>query len=306
MARPVWEGHLRLSLVTCPVVLFKATSEGEGVHFHLLHPESHNRVKQVWKDPTLPEGEQEVARSELLHGYELERGQYVLIENDDLKSVRLESTKTIQIERFVDVQSIDRLYWGQSYFMAPSGKKDLQEPFAVIRDAMIKAGRIALGRVVMAGRERVVAVEPRHGGLLLTSLHAHDEVRSDNEVFEGLEELRSDPAMVEIAEAIIAKQAGAFDPSEFHDRYAEALRELVERKSATATVEAEDEPAVESNVVDLMAALRRSLQAGDAAKPAPGPQRESKAKPKRVAQTGPKREEKAAPKPVARSRRKAS
>lgn len=267
MVRPVWEGHIRLSLVTCPVALYKATSEGEGVHFHLLHPQSHNRVKQAWKDPTLPEGEQEVPRGELLHGFEVERGQYVIIEDADIKSIRLESTKTIQIERFVDAASIDRLYWDQPYFMAPSGKKDLQEPFAVIRDAMEKAGKIALGRVVMGGRERIVAVEPRHGGLLLSTLHAHGEVRADSDVFSGLESLHADPQMVEIAEAIIGKQAGVFDPSEFHDRYAEALKALVEEKAGSATVHAPAEDEAPSNVVDLMDALRRSLKG--AGEPAP-------------------------------------
>ena len=285
MARPVWEGHLRLSLVTCPVSLFKATSEGEGVHFHLLHPQSHNRVKQAWKDPTLPEGEQEVPRSQLLHGFELERGQYVIIDDEDLKSVRLESTKTIQIERFVDAVSIDRLYWDQPYFVAPANKKEFQEPFAVIRDAMTKTGKIALGRVVMTGRERVVAIEPRNGGLLLSTLHSFDEVRADGEVFEGLEELRADPQMVEIAEAIIGKQGGAFDPSEFHDRYAEALRKLVEEKAGSATVHPDAEPEPESNVVDLMEALRRSLRGQGAEEPAkaapakPAPAKPAPAKP---------------------------
>ncbi len=285
MARPVWEGHLRLSLVTCPVALFKATTEGATVHLHLLHPESHNRVKQAWKDPTLPDGEQEVPRGELLHGYELEHGRYVIVEDTDLKSVRLESTKTIQIERFVDVASIDRLYWDQPYFMAPTGKSDMQEPFAVIRDAMAQAGRVALGRVVMTGRERTVAIEPRHGGLLLTTLHSHDEVRQDTEVFEGLEDLRADPSMIEIAQAIIGKQEGAFEPESFHDRYAEALKELIERKAAGATVTADAEPPPESNVVDLMAALRASLKGPDgsvdkpaAAKAAPKPAAKAAAK----------------------------
>ena len=260
MPRPVWEGHLRLSLVTCPVSLFKATSEGEGVHFHLLHPKSHNRVKQTWRDPSLPPAEQEAARSALLHGYELDKGHYVIIEDEDLKSVKLESTKTIQIERFVDAASIDRLYWDQPYYMTPSGKKDLQEPFAVIRDAMQQAGKVAIGRVVMTGRERVVALEPRHGGLVMTTLRSHDEVRADAEVFEGLEELKADPQMIEIAQAIIGKQVGPFDPAAFHDRYADALRELVQQKAGSAIVATEAEAAPPSNVVDLMDALKRSLK----------------------------------------------
>lgn len=281
MPRPVWEGHIRLSLVTCPVALFKATSEGVGVHFHLLHPKSQNRVKQAWKDPALPLGEQEVPRGELLHGYEVEKGQYVLIDDDDLKSVRLESTRTIQIERFVDASTIDRLYWDQPYFMAPSGKKDLQEPFAVIRDAMIQAGRVALGRVVMGGRERIVAIEPRHGGLLLSTLHARDEVLADPEVFGDLEGFKSDPEMVEIARAIIRKQEGPFDPSAFNDRYSEALRQLVERKAGTSTVSPAATAEPETNVVDLMEALRRSLKGegpkGDAGTKGPAAKAATKA-----------------------------
>jgi DNA end-binding protein Ku len=272
MARPVWEGHLRLSLVTFPVALYKATTEEVTVHLHLLHPATHNRVKQAWKDPSLPEGKQEIARGELLHGYELEKGRYVIVEDADLKSVRLESTKTIQIERFVDASSIDRLYWDQSYYMAPSGKKDLQEPFAVIRDAMGQAGRVALGRVVMTGRERTVAIEPRGEGMLLTTLRAYDEVLPEAEVFAGLEGLHGDPEMIEIAQAIIGKHEGAFEPKTFHDRYADALRELVERKAGNATVRAEAEPAEASNVVDLMAALRSSLL-GSSAPAAPKPVR---------------------------------
>ncbi|GAC1347130.1 MAG: Ku protein [Acetobacteraceae bacterium] len=269
-SRPVWEGHLRLSLVTCPVALHKATSEGEGVHFHLLHPESHNRVKQAWKDPSLPEGKQEIARSELLHGYEVEKGKYVLIEDEDIKSIRLESTKTIQIERFVDANSIDRLYWDVPYYMVPAGRPELLEPFAVIRDAMQKAGRVAIGRVVMTGRERIVAIEVRNKGLLLSTLHARDEVRSDAEVYGAIPDLVPDGQMVEIAEAIIAKQEGEFDPSAFGDRYAEALRELVRQKSGGA-ISAPERAEPESNVIDLMEALRRSLR-GQADDPAPAKQ----------------------------------
>ncbi len=260
-SRPVWDGHLRLSLVTCPVSLFKATSEGEGVHSHLLHPESHNRVKQAWKDPSLPEGEQEVPRAELLHGYEVEKGKYVIIEDEDIKSVKLESTKTIQIERFVDAETIDRVYWDTPYYMVPSGKKELMEPFAVIREAMQGAGRIAIGRVVMTGRERVVAIEVRGRGLLLSTLHAQDEVRSDAELFDSIPDGKPDKQMVEIAEAIIGKQEGLFEPSEFHDRYAEALKQLVVEKSQGAVID-RTEAAPESNVVDLMEALRRSLKGG--------------------------------------------
>src|SRR3954447_20808965 len=212
-SRPVWEGDLRLSLVTCPVSLFKATSEGEGVHFHLLHPEAHNRVKQAWKDPTLPEGKQEIPRSELLQGYEVEKGKYVIIEDEDIRAIRLESTKTIQIERFVDVDTMDRLYWDTPYFMVPAGRQELAEPFAVIRDAMRQVGRVALGRVVMTGRERIVAIEVRGNGFVMSTLHSQDEVRSDAELFGAIPDVKADTQMVEIAEAIISKQEGPFDAS---------------------------------------------------------------------------------------------
>ena len=263
-SRPVWEGHLRLSLVTCPVSLFKATSEGSSVHFHLLHPQSHNRVKQAWKDPSLPEGKQEVARAELLHGYEIEKGKYVIVEDEDIRAIRLESSKTIQIEHFVDAGTIDRIYWDTPYYMVPSGKAELIEPFAVIRDAMQGASRVALGRVVMTGRERIVVMEVRGRGFLLSTLHAEDEVRSDAELFDDIPEIKPDKQMIEIAEAIISKQEGPFDPSQFQDRYAEALKRLVAEKSAGVVIDREA-AAPESNVIDLMEALRRSLKGGAAA-----------------------------------------
>ena len=295
-SRPVWEGHLRLSLVTCPVSLFKATSEGGGVHFHLLHPGSQNRVKQAWKDPTLPEGEQEIARSELLHGYEVEKGKYVIIEDEDIRAIKLESTKTIQIERFVDADTIDRVYWDTPYYLAPNGKAELIEPFAVIRKAMQGAGRVALGRVVMTGRERIVAIEVRGKGFLLSTLHAEDEVRSDAELFDRIPDAEPDRQMVEIAAAILAKQEGPFDPSLFQDRYAEALRQLVAEKSGGAVVD-RAAAAPETNVIDLMDALRRSLKGGSAA-----PAEEAPAKKK----AAPRRADKAAaPKRAAPKRRAA-
>ena len=286
--------------MTCPVALFKATSEGGSVHFHLLHPESHNRVKQAWKDPTLPEGEQEVPRKELLHGYEIEKGRYVIIEDEDIKAIRLESTKTIQIERFVDRDTIDRVYWDTPYYMTPTGKPDLMEPFAVIRDAMAGAGRVAIGRVVMTGRERIVAIEVRGNGFLLSTLHAQDEVRSDAELFDDIPAAKPDRTMIDIARAIIDKQEGPFDPSQFDDRYAEALRKLVAEKSEGLVVE-EKEAAPESNVIDLMDALRRSLRGSDKSpEPAAEPAKPAK---KRGAVKTAKPEAGASPEPAKPKRR---
>lgn len=268
MPRPIWEGHLRLSLVTCQVALLKATNEGEGVHFHLLHPQTKHRVKQAWRDPDLGADAPDVPRASLLHGYELTKGEYVIIDDADLKAIRLESTKTIQIETFVDAKDIDRLYWDQPYFLTPSGKRDLQEPYAVIREAMLREGKVALGRVVMAGRERPVAIEVRGQGMLLSTLRAREEVRDEQAAFDDIADIKVDPQMLDIAKAIIAKQAGPFDPTVFHDRYAEAVNELVQRKAADHTVSVPKAEDKETNVIDLMDALRRSL---DGAKATPAP-----------------------------------
>jgi DNA end-binding protein Ku len=264
-SRPVWEGHLRLSLVTCPVALHKATQEGRGaVRFHLLNPATHNRVKQAWKDAA--EGT-ELDRRELVRGYEVEKDSYVVVEDAELEALKPESTKVIDIERFVAARAIDRLYWDQPYYLVPDGKP-AAEPYAVIREAMQKEGQVALGRLVMASRERVVAIEVRAEGMLLTTLRSHDEVRDAAALFDAIPEVRISPRMVEIAKQIIAQAEGAFDPSEFRDRYEAALRELLERKAAGAKPvrrpEAPPEASnvIDLNVIDLMDALRRSLKSG--------------------------------------------
>jgi DNA end-binding protein Ku len=255
--RPTWEGHLRLSLVTCPVRLFKATGEGDAVHFHLLAPETHNRVKQQYKDPE----DGVIQRKDLVRGFEVEKDRYVIVKDEEIKKLKLESTKVIDIEKFVQTRTIDRLYWEQPYYLVPDGKP-AQEPFAVIREAMSMEGQVALGRLVMNNRERVVAIESRGRGMLLTTLRAHDEVRAEDDVFDGIVDVRISPQMVEIAKQIISQATGDFDPKEFHDRYQEALRQLVEAKAEGEKIV--HRPAAgpqESNVIDLMDALRRSLKA---------------------------------------------
>ena len=251
--RPTWQGHLKLSLVTCPVALYTATDSGGDVHFNLINPKTNNRIRMITTDPdTGP-----VDRSDLVKGYEVAKGEYVLLTQDEIKSVRLESTKTIDIERFVAGDEIDRLYWDHPYFMAPDGKL-AQEAFGVIRTAMETSGQIALGRVVIGTRERILALEPRDKGILAYTIRSEDEVRDPAEVFDGISEAKPDADMIAIAEKIIAQQEGPFDPSLFVDRYEEALKALIAEKKKgrkPAKVEAPDE----SNVVDLMEALRASL-----------------------------------------------
>jgi DNA end-binding protein Ku len=256
-ARPAWEGHLRLSLVTCSVALHKAVGEPpEPVHFHLLNPETHNRVKQKWCDPEIGKL---VERRELVRGFEVGKGEYVIVTEDELKGIKLESTKVIDIERFVDADEIDRLYWDQPYYMVPSGKT-AAEPFAVIREAMAGQNRIGLGKVVMANRERQVAIEVRREGMLVSTLRSHDEVRSDSELLGSVPAARVTPQMVEIARQIIAQSAGPFDPEDFRDRYEDAVRDLVEAKGGSVKPKRRAEAPAESNVIDLMEALQRSLK----------------------------------------------
>lgn len=264
-ARPAWQGHLRLSLVSTPVALYSATTRTQDISFHLLNPKTHNRIRLVPTDPdTGP-----VERSKLVKGYEIAKNEYVLVTNEELDAVKLETTRTIEIERFVDVGTIDRLFWDQPYFLVPDGSAGA-EAYEVIRDAMQDAGRIALGRVVMHTRERLLAIEARDNGLLATTLRMRNEVLEPDKAFSGLPHAKPDPRMIEIAEKIIAQLEGPFEPEEFKDRYEQALRELIRRKEkGERPVSAP--PPEESNVIDLMDALRKSLR--EAPKSAPSRRR---------------------------------
>jgi len=253
--RPIWQGHLRLSLVTCPVALYTATNASGDVHFHLINPKTNNRIKMITTDPdTGP-----IERSDLVKGYEVSKGEYVLVTQDEIDAVKLESTKTIDIERFVAEDEIDRLYWDQPYFLSPDGKL-AQEAFGVIRSAMQTSGQIALGRVVIGARERLLALEPRDKGILAYTLRADAEVRKPEEIFDVISDAKPDPGMIAIAEKIIEQKQGPFDPSQFVDRYEEALKAMIEDKTKGRKPAKVAEPE-DTNVVDLMAALRASLGA---------------------------------------------
>lgn len=259
--RPTWQGHLKLSLVTCPVALYSAIDPGGDVHFNLINPKTNNRIKMVTTDPdTGP-----VARADLAKGYEIEKGRYVLVTDEEIRSVRLESTKAISIERFVPADDIDRLYWDTPYFVVPDGKLAV-EAYGVIREAMSEAGQIALGRVVLSTRERLLALEPRGKGIVAYSLHTHDEVRSMDEAFADVGQTKPDANMIAIARKIIEQQEGAFDPCQFTDRYEEALKALIARKSKGAEPVSVQEPE-DTAPSDLMAALRASLQGKAANRP---------------------------------------
>lgn len=269
--RPSWQGHLKLSLVTCQVALYTATNSGGDVHFNLINPETNNRIKMITTDPdTGP-----IERSKLVKGYEVSKGEYILLTDEEIKSVKLESTKTIEIERFVPGDEIDRLYWDNPYFMAPDGKL-AQEAFGVIRTALEKSGQIALGRVVMATRERIVALEPRGKGILAYTIRSDAEVRKPDEIFDAISDSQADAGMIAIAEKIIEQREGPFDPSQFVDRYEEALKALIEDKKKGHKPAKVAEPD-DTNVVDLMAALKASLNPKGKADAKPATKPKSKA-----------------------------
>ena len=252
--RPIWQGHLRLSLVSCPVALFNATSRTNDISFHLLNPETNNRIRMVPTDPdTGP-----VERKDLVKGYELEKNRYIVIEPDELDAVKLETTHALEIERFVDENEIDRLFWNDPYYLVPNEDSGV-EAFVVIREALEEAGRIALGRVVMHTRERLVALEPRGKGILAYTLRMRDEVIDPSKAFDSIPAAKPDKRMIEIARKIIDQKEGTFDPDKFKDRYETALRELIRRKQKGEKL-VTAEPVEESNVIDLMEALKKSLK----------------------------------------------
>jgi DNA end-binding protein Ku len=293
--RPIWEGHLRLSLVSCPVSLYAAISTASDIHFHLINPETGNRVRSQMVDPEAGE----VERKSLVRGFEVAKDQYLLLTNEEIKSVRLESTETIDIERFVDGSDIDRIWWNDPYYLTPNGKAGM-DAYIVIRAAMEKSGKVALGRVVIGTRERLVAIEPREKGMLVTTLRTRDEVRDYAPYFESIPDRTPDPRMVEIAEKIIEQQSGPFDPSEFDDRYEDALRALIRSKQDGGDGGVTAPPPQADNVIDLMDALRRSLASkGGAAE-------QTRAAAKAPAKAAAKAPAKAVPKRRAPARKRAS
>jgi DNA end-binding protein Ku len=259
--RAYWKGYLKLSLVTCPVALYPASSQAEKTRFHQINRKTGNRLRQQMVDV---ETGRVVDKENKGRGYELSNGKYVEIEPEELEAVEIESTHTIDIDKFVPEEDIDKRYYERPYYIVPDGKGG-EEAFAVIRDAMKDKGRVALARIVFANREHILAVEPWGKGMLGTTLRYDYEVRDEKDVFTGIPSPRIPKEMIDLASHILDTKAGRFDALQFKDEYELALRKLVKRKAAGKTIEPPAERPDRGNVIDLMEALRQSVKGRKAA-----------------------------------------
>src|SRR3569833_339454 len=265
--RAYWKGTLKLSLVTCPVVLYPATTAAEKTRFHLINRETGNRLKQQMIDS---EPGDVVERDQKGRGYELRKGKYVEIEPEELEAVQIESNHTIDIESFVPSEEIDQRYLNHPYYIAPDGKAAV-DAFAVIRDAMKDQDRVALARIVLTNREHVIAIEPLGKGLLGTTLRFPYELRNEDEFFDDIKSPKITKDMVELASHILQSKAAHFDPSKFKDEYETALKALGKRKASGKTIKTAEPEERADNVINLMDALKQSLKGKSAAKASHAP-----------------------------------
>ncbi|HJZ30993.1 MAG TPA: Ku protein [Hyphomicrobiaceae bacterium] len=260
--RSNWKGYLKLSLVSASIAIYPATSSSEKVRFNTLNRATGHRLKRQMVDA---ETNEVVDSEDQVKGYAVGKDQYVIVEDDELASIAIESTRTVDIERFVPKAGIDDRYRDTPYYLAPEDQVG-QEAFAVIRDAMKKKKMVGIARVVMARRERIMMLEPFGKGLMGTTLLYPYEIRSEESVFEEIPELKLPDQMVGLAEEIIDRMTGEFEPEQFEDRYENAMIELIRSKQAGLPAKVEKAPARDANVVNLMDALRRSVEADQGAK----------------------------------------
>jgi DNA end-binding protein Ku len=256
--RAYWKGSLKLSLVTCPVVLYPASTSVEKTKFHMINRETGNRLKQQMVDA---ETGDVVEKDQKGRGYEISKGGYVEIEKEELEAVQIESNHTIDIDNFVPRDEIDRRYLNNPYYIAPDGKAGA-DAFAVIRDAMKDKDRVALARIVLTNREHIIAIEPLGKGLLGTTLRFPYEIRDEEDYFDGIKSPKISKDMIDLAVHILDSKASHFDPTKFKDEYESALKTLVKRKAAGKPVKVTEKAEKPDNVINLMDALKASLKGG--------------------------------------------
>jgi len=262
--RPYWKGYLKLSLVSCPIALSPATSSSEKISFRQVNKATGNRIRYKKVDS---ETDEEVTSEDIGKGYEVGKNEFLLMDDEELEAVELESTHTIEIVQFVPFAQIDKRYYDQPYYIVPNDDVGV-EAFAVIREAMVGKGVVALARVVMNKRERVIALEPHGKGLIGTTLHYAYEVRKAEDYFGDIPDIKIAPDMLKLAQHIVEEKEGEFAPEEFVDHYEEAVVEIIRKKQAHIPLKKSSEKAAApKNVINLMDALRRSVQTTEA-KPA--------------------------------------
>ena len=268
--RAYWKGYLKLSLVSCPIALFPATSEREKIRFHQVNKKTGNRIKYRKVDA---ETGDEVESDNIIKGYEMGKSQYIELDPEELEAVAIESKRVIEIDEFVPKKEIDELYLNNPYFIVPDGEVG-QQAFAVIREAIRKEGMVAIGKVVFTSREHIIALEPRGKGMMGITLRYPYEVRKEEDYFDDIEDEKLPKDMLDLAAHIVETKKGHFKPEKFEDQYEDALKELLKKKQHGEKIEAprEREP---SKVINLMDALRRSVEAGKAPPREEAPRREA-------------------------------
>jgi DNA end-binding protein Ku len=257
--RANWKGFLRLSLVTCPVALYPATSESEKISFNQLNRKTGHRIKYAKVDADTGE---EVANEDIVKGYKIDTDTFIEVTKEELEDLALESTRTIEIDEFVQRDEIDPRYLIRPYYLRPDGKVG-HDAFAVIRETIREMNKIAIGRVVLTNREHIIALEPLEKGLVGTLLRYPYEVRSEEEYFDEIQDVKVTKDMLDLAKHIVNQKSGRFDPDKFEDHYEAALVDLINSKRAGQPITPKERPAA-GNVVDLMEALRRSVGKGAA------------------------------------------
>ncbi|MEO5707767.1 MAG: Ku protein [Alteraurantiacibacter sp.] len=269
-ARAYWQGQIRLALVSIPVEIYPATKSGAKISFNQIHEPS---GKQIAYEKVVP-GIGPVDRDDIIRGYQLSKGNFVLIEDKEIEAVRIESKRTLELVQFVDATEIDPLYFEKPYYVVPQDEL-AEEAFVVLREALRKAGKVALGQLSVRGQEKLVALKPCGKGLLLETLRYADEVRQGQAFFSEIDAQKPKTELLDLASALIEQRSAPFKASDFHDRYVDALRKLIDKKAKSKTGKAilEDvgEPAGArgSNVIDLMAALKQSVGGSGKAVKAP-------------------------------------
>jgi DNA end-binding protein Ku len=256
-ARPLWRGHLKLSLVTCPVAMYNAITESEDIHLHMLNPETGNRVRLKTVDA---ESEDELQRSDLIRGYEFQKDKYVPLTNEELDDIKVESSTVMNIEQFVEREELDPRFFERFYYVIPDGEAG-EDAFAVIREAMEKSGTYAITRAVISRKERVIALRPCTKGLMGYALREETDIRDTDAFFDDIENVRVDRDMMTIAMKLVDQKKDKFNPGKFDDRYEVRLRKLIDAKLEGVELEEEEFEDV-PNVVNLMDALKKSLNEG--------------------------------------------